>query len=58
MSYSSTSTSFSHNNGMEGEIVGLRPTGCVFNLPIKKIEDAIIKFWVYGPFSLTAALSS
>ena len=27
MTYSSTSTSFSHNNGMEGEDVGPRPLG-------------------------------
>jgi hypothetical protein len=37
MSYNSTGSSLSGNNGMEGEIVGSRPTrGCVRNLPIKK----------------------
>ncbi len=36
MSYSSTGTSFSHNNGIEGEVMDSRPTGCVCNLPIKK----------------------
>jgi hypothetical protein len=36
MSYSSTGTTFSHNNGVEGEVVGSRSTGCMCNLPIKK----------------------
>jgi hypothetical protein len=36
MSYSSTGTSSSHNNGMEGEVLGSRLVGCVCNLPIKK----------------------
>ena len=34
--YSSAGTFFSHNNGMEGEVLGSRLTGCVFNLPTKK----------------------
>ena len=29
MSYSSTGTSFSHNNVMEGEVMDSRPTECV-----------------------------
>ncbi len=33
---SSIGTSFSHNNGIEGEIVGSRPTRCVRNLLIKR----------------------
>lgn len=33
---SSIGSSSSHNNSMEGEVVGSRPTGCVYNLPIKK----------------------
>ena len=37
MSYFSTHTS-SHNNGMEGDVLGLRLTGCVGNLPNKKIS--------------------
>ena len=36
MSYSSTDTSFSHNNGMEGEVMGSRPTRCMCNLLQKK----------------------
>ena len=36
MSYSSTSTSFSHNNGMEGEVMSSRPIGWVCKLLIKK----------------------
>ena len=31
----STGTSFSHNNGMEGEVMGSRLIRCVCNLPIK-----------------------
>ena len=38
MSYFSTHTS-SHNNGMEGDVLGLRLTGCVGNLPIKKFPS-------------------
>lgn len=36
MSYSSSSTgtSSSHDNGMEGEVVSSSPAGCVCNLPI------------------------
>ena len=34
MSYNSTGTSLSHNNGMEGEAKGSRSTECVCNLPI------------------------
>ena len=38
MSYNSTDTFFSRNNGMEGEVVGSRPTRCVrvklTNLPL------------------------
>lgn len=29
MSYSSIDTSSTNNDGMEGEVVGSRPTGCV-----------------------------
>ena len=29
MSYSSIGTSFSNNNGIEGEFVGSKPTGCI-----------------------------
>jgi hypothetical protein len=36
LSFISTDTSFSHNNGMEGEVMGLRPIGCMCNLPIIK----------------------
>jgi hypothetical protein len=36
MSYSSTGTSSSHNNGMDGEVVGLRPIECMRNSSIKK----------------------
>ena len=36
MSYSSTGTSSPYNNGMEGEILGLKLTVCVSNLPKKK----------------------
>ena len=36
MSYSSIGTSFSHNNGMEDDVMGSRLIGCVCNLPIKK----------------------
>jgi hypothetical protein len=37
MSYSSTTDlSFSHKNGMEGEVMGSRSIGCVCNLSIKK----------------------
>ena len=32
----STGTSSFHNNGMEGEVISWRPTGCMCNLPIKK----------------------
>ncbi len=39
MSYSSTNTSSSHSNGMEGEVVSSRPTRCVSSLPIKEEED-------------------
>lgn len=35
MSYCSTGTSSSHNNGMEGEVLGSRPIGCVCNLKKK-----------------------
>jgi hypothetical protein len=38
MSYSSTGTSFSHNNWLEGEGVDSRPTGCVCNLQKKEKE--------------------
>ena len=38
MSYFSTHTS-SHNNGMEGDILGSRLTRCVCNLPIKKLPS-------------------
>ena len=38
MSYFSTHTS-SHNNGMEGDVLGLRLIGCVGNLPIKKFPS-------------------
>ncbi len=34
--YSSTGSSSSLNNVMESEVMGLRPTRCVCNLPIKK----------------------
>jgi hypothetical protein len=37
MSFSSTGTSFSHNYGIEGEVVGSKPTRCVCNLPKKMI---------------------
>ena len=37
ISYGSTDTSFSHNNGMEGEVVGSRPTGCMCNLPTQTV---------------------
>ena len=36
MSYCSTGTSSSHNNRMEGEVLGSRPIGCVCNLKKKK----------------------
>jgi hypothetical protein len=36
MRYRSTGISFSHNNGMEGEVMGSRPTECVSKLPKKK----------------------
>jgi hypothetical protein len=35
----STSTSFSQNNWLEGEVVGSRHIKWVYNLPIKKIVD-------------------
>ena len=35
MSYSSIGTSSSHNNGMEGEILGLIIIECMCNLSIK-----------------------
>lgn len=38
MSYFSTHTS-SHNNGMEGDVLGLRLIGCVGNLQIKKFPS-------------------
>ena len=43
--YISPGTSFFHNNGMEGEVMGLRPTGCACNLPIKKCIY-FQEFWV------------
>ena len=36
MSYNSIAASFSHNNGMEGEVVDSRPTIACVTLPIKK----------------------
>ena len=36
MSYSSTDTSSSHNNEMEGEVMGSRPIECKCNLPSKR----------------------
>ena len=58
MSYSLTSTSFSNNNVMEGEVVGPRPFGCVCNLSIiKKEADATSMFWLKGTF-LTKCLIS
>ena len=36
MSYSSTDTSSSHNNEMEGEVMGSRPIECKYNLPSKR----------------------
>jgi hypothetical protein len=36
MSSSSNGTSSSHNNGMEGEVMGSNPIGCMSTLPIKK----------------------
>ena len=43
MSYSSTGTSFFHNNWLEGEVVGSKPITCMCNLPIKKeIHDLIL----------------
>ena len=36
MSYSSIGTSFSPNNGMEGEFVGSKPIGCII-YPQKKM---------------------
>ena len=36
MSSCSNGASSFHNNGMEGEVVGTKPSGCVRKLPIKK----------------------
>ena len=36
MSSCSNGASSFHNNGMEGEVVGSKPFGCVLKLPIKK----------------------
>ena len=43
MSYNSNSTSCSHNNGMESEVIGLGSIRCVYYLPIKKIKINKIK---------------
>ena len=36
MSSCSNGASSFHNNGMDGEVVGSKPSGCVRKLPIKK----------------------
>lgn len=36
MIFSSTSTSFSHDNWLEGENLGSRSTGCMCYLPVKR----------------------
>ncbi len=51
MSYSSTGTSSSHNNGMEREVAGSGPTRCVCNLPITKekiMNTSIYMFILHG----------
>lgn len=42
ISYSSTSTSFSHNNIKESEAVGSRPIGWVYNLPTNSNEVRLV----------------
>ena len=36
MSFSSKSTPLFHNNGIEGDVLDLKPKGCMCILPIKK----------------------
>lgn len=57
MSYSSSSTgtSSSHDNGMEGEVVSSSPAGCVCNLPIIFLLELLKHFNVSD---LTARVSN
>ena len=49
-------TSFYHNIGMEGEVMGSRPTKCVCvclcNLPIKKKKGYLDKKWSFVSITL------
>ena len=38
MIFSSTGTSFSHDNWLEGENLGSRSTGCMCYLPVKRMS--------------------
>lgn len=52
MSYSSTDTSLSHNNKMEGKDMGARHTKCKRYLPIKNnnvnviTKNRLIRLWI------------
>ena len=57
MSSSSHGSSSFHNNGMEGKVVGSKPTNRVCNLPIqlknnKKITEAILKLKEHQTYKL------
>ena len=42
MSSCSNGASSFHNNGMDGEVVGSKPSGCVRKLPIKKKKSSLV----------------
>lgn len=44
MSFSSKSTPLFHNNGIEGDVLYLKPNGCMCILPIKKSSLPVHKF--------------
>ena len=41
MSSSLNVSFFSHNSGMENDVLGSKPIGCLYNLPRKKREDKL-----------------